>query len=154
MASMRRKRLNLFLGLVLVAFWAATGRSQTTAGTILGAVADETGARVPRAAVTITNLETGITRALTSDEAGRYRAPNLPPGSYEVRAELTGFRTAVRRGIQLTVGSEAVVDLTLSVGAVVFLLLRWAFAPLTQLKALAGSIGAGQGKAGTGEEIA
>ncbi len=91
---------------------------QTTAGTILGAVSDESGARIPGVAVTITNRNTGLVRSVTTDEGGRYRAPGLGLGNYEVKAELTGFRTAVRTGIQLTVAAEEVVNLTLSVGAV------------------------------------
>src|SRR5216117_4356888 len=91
---------------------------QNTAGTILGAVSDESGARLPGVTVTITHLDTGIVRSVTTDEAGRYRAPALSLGNYEVKAELTGFRTAVRMGIQLTVAAEVVVNLTLSVGVV------------------------------------
>src|SRR5450756_1453708 len=92
--------------------------AQITTGSILGTLADETGARTPGATVTITNTETGIARTLTTDAAGRYRAANLPLGQYEVKAELSGFRTAIRRGIGLTVGAEVVADLSLSVGAV------------------------------------
>src|SRR5206468_3774354 len=88
---------------------------QNTAGTILGAVSDESGARLPGVTVTITHLDTGIVRSVTTDEGGRYRAPGLGLGNYDVKAELTGFRTAVRMGIQLTVSAEVVVNLTLSV---------------------------------------
>src|SRR2546425_12337812 len=91
---------------------------QNTAGTILGVVSDESGARLPGVAVTITHLDTGIVRSVTTDEGGRYRAPGLGLGNYEVKAELPGFRTAVRTGIQLMVAAEEVVNLTLSVGAV------------------------------------
>src|SRR6266516_2041506 len=91
---------------------------QNTAGTILGAVSDESGARLPGVTVTITHLDTGIVRSATTDEGGRYRAPGLGLGNYDVKAELTGFRTAVRMGIQLTVSAEVVVNLTLSVGVV------------------------------------
>ena len=48
---------------------------QNTAGTILGAVSDESGARLPGVTVTITHLDTGIVRSVTTDEGGRYRAP-------------------------------------------------------------------------------
>src|SRR2546425_12009205 len=91
---------------------------QPTGGTILGALSDESGARLPGVTVTITHLDTGIVRSVTTDEAGRYRAPSLGLGNYEVKAELVGFRTAVRTGIQLTVAEEAVVNVTLSVGTV------------------------------------
>src|SRR5262249_44602904 len=67
---------------------------------------------------TITHLDTGIVRSVTTDEVGRYRAPALSLGDYEVKAELSGFRTAVRSGIQLTVAAEVVVNLSLGVGVV------------------------------------
>ena len=79
---------------------------------------DDSGARVPGAAITVRNTETGITRSVTTDAGGRYRAPNLGLGLYEVRAEMMGFRTAVRQGIQVTVAAESNVNLTLSIGAV------------------------------------
>src|SRR5437899_3839815 len=91
---------------------------QNTAGTILGAVSDESGARLPGVVVTITHVETGIVRSAATDEQGRYRAPGLGLGNYEVKAELPGFRTEIRRGIQLTVAAEVVVNLNLSVGTV------------------------------------
>src|SRR5437867_8042883 len=91
---------------------------QNTAGTILGATSDQSGARLPGVTVTITHLETGIVRSVTTDEQGRYRATGLSLGNYEVKAELSGFRTEVRKGIQLTVAAEVVVNLSLSVGTV------------------------------------
>jgi hypothetical protein len=105
---------------------------QTTGGTILGDVSDDSGARVPGVAVTVRNTQTGITRSVTTDAAGRYRAPNLDPGLYEVRAELMGFRTAVRQGIQVTVAAELDVDLTLSVGAVTEQVVVTSEAPLVE----------------------
>src|SRR6059036_1787393 len=91
---------------------------QNTAGTILGTTSDQSGARLPGVVVTITHPETGIVRSVTTDEGGRYRAPGLSLGNYEVKAELPGFRTEVRTGIQLTVAAEVVVNLSLSVGTV------------------------------------
>ncbi|OFW36536.1 MAG: hypothetical protein A3J28_18735, partial [Acidobacteria bacterium RIFCSPLOWO2_12_FULL_60_22] len=96
----------------------AVAMAQVTTGTISGTVQDSTGAVVPGVNITIRNTETGLTRAVASDEAGRYRAPNLPLGAYEVEGSKAGFQTEVRRGITLTVGREAVVNLPLKVGAV------------------------------------
>ena len=87
-------------------------------GTISGRVMDETGAVLPGVTVTITNLERGSIRTLVSGDEGMYRASALTLGSYEIQAELMGFRTAIRSGITLTVGREAVVDLTLQVGEI------------------------------------
>ena len=92
--------------------------AQGTTGMILGTISDTTGAAIPGATLTLRNVDTGFTRTVSADEAGRYRAPQLPLGRYEVTAELAGFQTEVRTGITLTVGREAVVDLVLQVGVV------------------------------------
>ena len=116
--SAPKRALYIFWFAVLATWLASPAFAQITTGSILGVVADDSGARIPGAKVTVTNMDTGVERSISSDDAGRYRAPNLTLGQYEVKAETAGFRTAVRHGIQLTVGSEAVVDLTLSVGAI------------------------------------
>ncbi len=102
--------LLLFSGQLVIA--------QTTTGTIFGDVKDASGAVIPRAAVTLKNLDTGITREIITDEQGRYHAPNLALGNYEVQAQSAGFRTELRSGIKLTVGREAVVNLVLNPGEV------------------------------------
>jgi hypothetical protein len=89
-----------------------------TGGTISGSCRDASGALIPGVSVTIKNVDTGLTRELVSDEQGRYSAPNLPVGSYEVQGSLTGFQTEIRKGIELTVGQEAVINLSLQVGQV------------------------------------
>ena len=93
------------------------GYAQTTA-TVTGTVADATAAVIPGVTVIANNLDTGASRTAVSDDLGRYKITNLPVGNYEVRAELVGFSTQVRSGIQLTVGQEAVIDLTLTVGEI------------------------------------
>ncbi|MBI2821258.1 MAG: TonB-dependent receptor [Acidobacteria bacterium] len=90
---------------------------QTTA-TISGMVTDESGALLPGAEITVTNVDTGIKRASLSDDGGRYRVSNLNVGRYEVVASLPGFQSAVRSGITLTMGREAIVDLILKVGEI------------------------------------
>src|SRR6476660_6946725 len=67
-----------------------------TGGTISGSASDATGALIPGASVTVRNVDTGLTREVMSDEQGRYTAPNLPVGSYEVQVSLSGFRTEIR----------------------------------------------------------
>jgi Carboxypeptidase regulatory-like domain/TonB-dependent Receptor Plug Domain len=86
--------------------------------TISGKIEDQTGAAVGGATVTVKSLETGATRTVTTDETGNYRALSVPVGPQEVRAEKPGFRAAIRTGINLVVGQEAVVDLKLDVGQV------------------------------------
>lgn len=93
--------------------------AQTTTATISGTVSDQTGAVLPGVTVTVTHIATGEARNVVTDAAGRYRVPQLGLGEYEVKAELRGFKTTVRRGITLTVRREAVVDIALEVGDVV-----------------------------------
>src|SRR5215470_4731976 len=90
--------------------------AQVTTGTISGVVQDSSGAVIPGVSVTVRNLDTGIVRSVTTDDRGRYTAPNLTLGNYEVEGELTGFQTEIRRGITLTVGREVVVSLSLKLG--------------------------------------
>ncbi|MGB8773748.1 MAG: carboxypeptidase-like regulatory domain-containing protein, partial [Terriglobales bacterium] len=86
---------------------------------ISGKVEDASGAAVSGATVTVKDVETGATRIVTTDSNGDYRALALPIGLHEIRAEKDGFQAAVRTGIKLDVGEEAVVNLRLAVGRAV-----------------------------------
>jgi hypothetical protein len=92
--------------------------AQGVASTISGKVTDTTGAVLPGVEVTVTNVGTAQSRLAISGDEGRYSVPQLSVGDYEVRAELAGFQTGVRRGIQLAIGQEAVVDFTMQIGAI------------------------------------
>ncbi len=83
-----------------------------------GSVSDSSGAVIADAAVTIRNLETGTVRAVVTDEAGRFNAPALSVGHYEVAASKAGFQVDRRTGISLAVGQREEVDFTLQVGDV------------------------------------
>jgi hypothetical protein len=100
------------------------------AGSITGKVEDATGAPVSAATVTVKSLETGATRTTLSDDNGNFTVPLLPPGPQEVRAEKKGFKAAVRTGIDLEVGQQAVVNLHLEVGELVQQVAVVADAPL------------------------
>jgi hypothetical protein len=90
--------------------------AQTVTGRILGTVADQTGAAIRGAGVTITDTQRGTTRNLTTDESGAYVAPNLQPGVYRVRAEAKGFKTVERVNITLEVAQDLAIDLVLPPG--------------------------------------
>ena len=77
---------------------------------------DSSGAGIPNATVTITELDTHETRSVVTDDRGTYRALALPVGHYVVKGEHAGFKTALRTGISLVVAQEAVADLSLQVG--------------------------------------
>ncbi len=92
--------------------------AQTNTGRILGTVSDSTGAALNGAHVVITDVQRGISRALTTDESGAYVAPDLVPGTYKVHAEAKGFRTVERINILLEVAKDVAVDFTLQPGEV------------------------------------
>ena len=92
--------------------------AQGNAGRIQGAVTDQTGSAIVGAAVTVTDLERGISRSLVTDQAGQYFAPNLLPGMYKVRGEAKGFKIFERTDIQLEVGNDVRIDLVLPPGGV------------------------------------
>jgi len=92
----------LAFSLVLIA--AGVASAQLTTGTITGTVTDESGAVLPGVTVIIKNTDTGIERSLVTNARGRYEAPNLAVGPYEVTATLTGFNTSIRRGVTLRPG--------------------------------------------------
>jgi hypothetical protein len=118
------KLLSTLPSLVVVAMigWLALGDcpalAQGSGAAITGTVKDVSGALLPGAAVTIKHLDTGLTRAAQADAGGNFSVPSLPVGEYEVTGEKMGFRKEVRNGINLAVGQEAVVDLTLQVGSI------------------------------------
>lgn len=97
---------------------AAPAAGQALTATVLGAVTDTSGAALPGATVEVKHVATGVAQTFTTDESGRYRASALPIGEYEVRASLDGFQTVVRSGINLSVGSELVVNAQLPVGQI------------------------------------
>src|SRR5580700_8613229 len=107
------------LGIVCVALSLALPLiSQTTTGRILGSVSDQSGAAVAGAAVVLSDVQRGTTRAVTTDASGDYVAPELQPGVYKVRAEAKGFKTVERPNIVVEVASDLRVDITLPTGQV------------------------------------
>src|ERR1700722_958591 len=84
-----------------------------TEATITGTVRDASGAGLPAASLTIKNVETGAARRIVADPDGRYAAPALSVGQYEISASLTGFAEETKTGITLVVGQQISVDFTL-----------------------------------------
>lgn len=99
-------------------FLPALGMGQSVDVVLKGVVTDESGAVVPGATVTATNLETGLVRSATADPSGHYILLNLPAGMYDVRAELTGLAPQVRRAQTFYVGTTITLDFTLEVAGV------------------------------------
>jgi hypothetical protein len=91
--------------------------AQVVGGSISGTVSDRSGAVVAKATVSLTNLATGVTTAVTTNAQGLYSLPNLLPGNYQQKISAAGFETAIRNGIVLTVGSQMVSNIEMRVGA-------------------------------------
>jgi hypothetical protein len=95
---------------------ACTALGQVVGTSIFGTVSDESGASLANAVVTIKNLENGSTRTLTTDDGGRYAAPSIAVGAYEITALKEGFATQSKTGINTMVGQAATVDFKLTIG--------------------------------------
>src|SRR2546425_584543 len=104
--------------LVISIFSASQAYTQVAGATVSGTVTDPSGAVIPNAQVSITDVATGVTRNVTTGGAGFYTAPNLLPGTYEIRITAPGFSTLVRTGITLTVGAQQALDIKMQVGQV------------------------------------
>ena len=89
-----------------------------TFGSISGETRDSSGAIVAGAAVTVVNSGTNATRTVATNEAGEYAFPSLPPGTYSVKVEKTGFKSVVRNQIELQVQLAARIDFELQIGQV------------------------------------
>jgi Carboxypeptidase regulatory-like domain/TonB dependent receptor len=104
--------------IIAILFTCLPSFPQTNTGRILGTVTDQSGAALPGAVVTITDVERGTARALTTDDAGAYMAPDLVPAVYKVRAEAKGFKSIERVNIQLEVAKDLQIDLAMQPGDV------------------------------------
>ena len=77
---------------------------------------DQSGGVIVDAAVTVTDVDRGVARALTTDSAGAYAASSLLPGKYRVRAEAKGFKAAEHSDMMVQVGQNIRIDVTLQPG--------------------------------------
>jgi hypothetical protein len=100
----------LIVPLASSAVWA-----QTFTGGLRGAVRDANGV-IPGVAVTLTNDATGATRDAVSNEQGQYNFAAVPPGTYSIKAELTGFKTYENKGVRIAAQQFVTLDITLEVG--------------------------------------
>ena len=99
-------------------FSVCPGRAQEVTARLAGTVKDPAGAVVPEAALTATNVSTGLVTRTTSSASGDYLFPALAPGTYTLTVEKAGFATGVMSGISLNVDQKANLDIVLQVGQV------------------------------------
>jgi hypothetical protein len=92
--------------------------SAQTSGSVSGHVADATGAVIPDANVTLTNVGTGAVRSTVTTGSGDYLFPDVPPANYKIQATHPGFKTATSENVEVQVQQSLRQDFTLSVGEV------------------------------------
>lgn len=109
---------SLLLGLFLCAVSIISGQVSLGTGSVVGNVQDPSGAAVPHAEISVKNTSTGLVRTAVTDSGGRYTVLSLLTGQYEVQATATGFKSVVRTGITIEIGTSALVDFALQVGSV------------------------------------
>ncbi len=106
------------LSLLLIPFVLPPGalaQARLTGADLQGTIKDESGAVVPGATVRATNLATNVSRTAVSDGKGTYYIGALPPGTYRITVNLSGFATQTREGLALRLGQEVEVDFTMKV---------------------------------------
>lgn len=107
--------IGAFLLLMVLSLSTLPGQTQ---GEITGEVTDSTGAAMAGVSITVTNEGTNVSRQVVTNTSGAYTFPSLLPGAYRVRAEMDGFQSIVRSGIQLQVQQVARLDFRMQVGQV------------------------------------
>jgi len=128
---MKRGGLPVLALISLLSTDVAAAQSKNTSE-IRGTITDPSGAVVPGAKITVTSTGTGAVKETLANDRGEYRVVLLPPGTYDVRAENTGFVTQTRKGIAVTVGQTTVIDVQLAVGATTELVEVSGEAPLVE----------------------
>src|SRR3954463_65816 len=105
--------------IALLSFVAApsVARAQVLYGSVVGAVKDAQGAAIPAATIVVTNKETNLTRETVSGAEGDYTVTNVPPGHYDVKVSLTGFREFVQTNVPVSAGQISRVDVKMEIGA-------------------------------------
>src|SRR6476620_2572785 len=114
-ASLLRSGLYITLAIVMLAI-ASTAAAQAVYGSVAGIVRDSTGALLPGATVTITSVERNTVDTVTTNDSGVYLKERLLPGTYEIRAELAGFKSAVVPSAQISVDTQTPLNFTLTIG--------------------------------------
>ena len=128
---LRRSAVTLVVILVVIAS-SVSLFGQAVSGTLLGTVADPSGANVPNAKVTAVEKATGVPRDTVTNESGNYTMPDLPPGMYSVTVTAPGFKKEVRENITLLNNTTARVDVGLAAGSVSETVLVTTAPPLLQ----------------------
>ena len=101
-----------------IAAYRTAAAAQIGAAALAGRIVDQKGGALPGTTVTVVSVATGLSRTVAAGTDGEYVIQTLPPGTYRLRAELSGFRPLVREGIRLATGETVAVDLQLELSGV------------------------------------
>ena len=114
------RRSTLFLTLFAAVFGcvAPLAFAQSVGASLNGQVTDSTGAAIPGATITATNLGTGLKVTATSSDQGSYRIAPLPPGAYSLSVQEAGFEAYLQQGITINVDTPATQNVILKAGNV------------------------------------
>src|SRR5215831_18186327 len=112
-----RNTKTLFVIAVVAGFSVCCLYAQTF-GEVTGRVTDPSGAVIPGASITLTNVNTNAVRNTVTAEAGAYTFPSMAPGTYKMRTELPGFKTAVSEAFEVQVQQVVRLDIVLQLGQV------------------------------------
>src|SRR5436305_649208 len=96
-----RKILVSILALVCLTLTTSSAFAQANNAAIGGVVQDSTKALIPGVTITLTNTQTGVVDTRLTNDAGSYNFPSVPPGTYKLSGDLTGFRSAVQNNVQV-----------------------------------------------------
>ncbi|HLK68054.1 MAG TPA: carboxypeptidase regulatory-like domain-containing protein [Bryobacteraceae bacterium] len=119
MTNTLKASLSLFLAMIVAACWLApAANAQAISGDLVGAVTDASGAAIPNVTVTAVNTATNVKSTGVTNGLGEYRIGNLPPGTYEVSVQATGFANATLKGVAVELNQTTTANLKLSVGTV------------------------------------
>ena len=112
------KRVGSALLVVLLSLWSAASVSaQQFTGGVRGAIRDPQGV-VPGVTVTLTNEATNISREVTTNDVGQYNFPAVPPGTYTLKAQMTGYKRYESKGLNVGTQQFITLDVALEVGAI------------------------------------
>src|SRR5262245_49383764 len=94
----------------------ALGQARSSSADLAGVVSDPSKSPIRGASVTATNFAVGLARSAKTDANGSYRIPLLPPGVYEVKIEINGFSTQIKKDVTLTVGQILTLNIEMAMG--------------------------------------
>jgi outer membrane receptor protein involved in Fe transport len=117
MMTVSRISLAVLLAFTTFLLTPSNARGQVLEATLYGIVQDSSGGALPGVTVTVTHQGTTLTRDTVSDGRGEFTLPALPPGTYTIRIELSGFKTYENKGITLSAGQTVRQTFALEVGA-------------------------------------